>query len=105
MHASIAAQFALIAERIVQLGGTAEGTVSVAAALSRLPEYPLAITSGQAHVEAVTRALVAFRVEVRSAVDEADALDDDDTADLFTGISRSLDRWVWLVDAHGQDRS
>src|SRR5215471_13081055 len=31
----------LIAERIVQLGGIAEGTVRVAAARSRLDEYPL----------------------------------------------------------------
>ena len=32
----------MIAERIVQLGGVAEGTVRVAAARSRLAEYPLA---------------------------------------------------------------
>src|SRR5258707_14755685 len=40
----------LIAERIVQLGGIAEGTVRVAAARSRLGEYPLAIPGGHAHV-------------------------------------------------------
>src|SRR5271156_5380458 len=43
----------LIAERIVQLGGTAEGTVRVAAGRSRLEEYPLTIADGRAHVEAV----------------------------------------------------
>src|SRR6058998_1625933 len=47
----------LIAERIVQLGGIAEGTVRVAAGRSRLEEYPLAIADGSAHVEAVSKAL------------------------------------------------
>src|SRR5256886_6758830 len=50
----------LIAERIVQLGGIAEGTVRVAAERSRLEEYPLDIADGHAHVEAVARALSTF---------------------------------------------
>src|SRR5207244_5065400 len=50
----------LIAERIVQLGGVAEGTARVAAARSRLDEYPLAIADGAAHVEAVARSLSTF---------------------------------------------
>src|SRR5260370_15764340 len=50
----------LIAERIVQLGGTAQGTVRVAAAHSRLEEYPLEIADGLAHVEGVARALSTF---------------------------------------------
>src|SRR5262249_55533327 len=33
----------LIAERIMQLGGTSEGTVRVVAKRSQLPEYPLTI--------------------------------------------------------------
>src|SRR6266850_3492735 len=55
----------LIAERIVQLGGIAEGTVRVSAAHSRLEEYPLAIADGQTHVEAVARALSTFGRESR----------------------------------------
>src|SRR5256886_14105778 len=50
----------LIAERIVQLGGIAEGTARVAAERSRLEEYPLDIADGHAHVEAVARALSTF---------------------------------------------
>src|SRR6201982_1621766 len=45
----------LIAERIVQLGGIAQGTARVAASRSRLDEYPLDIADGSAHVEAVAR--------------------------------------------------
>src|SRR5205807_861291 len=62
----------LIAERIVQLGGIAEGTARVAAERSRLEEYPLDIADGHAHVEAVARALSTFGHEARKTIDEAD---------------------------------
>ena len=92
----------MIAERIVQLGGIAEGTVRVAASRSRLPEYPLAIAEGTAHVEAVARALSTFGQETRSTIDEANALDDAATADIFTEVSRGIDKWLWFVEAHSQ---
>ena len=92
----------MIAERIVQLGGIAQGTVRVAAARSRLEEYPLAIADGMAHVEAVARALSTFGREARVTIDEAGALEDADTADLFTEISRGIDKWLWFVEAHSQ---
>src|SRR5437667_5902397 len=92
----------LIAERIVQLGGIAEGTVRVAAERSRLEEYPLDIADGHAHVEAVSKALSTFGREVRKTIDEADELQDADTADMFTEISRGIDKWLWFVEAHSQ---
>src|SRR6266576_1315781 len=66
----------LIAERIVQLGGTAEGTARVTAKRSRLEEYPLRIADGTAHIEAVARALSSFGHEARNTIAEADELDD-----------------------------
>src|SRR5438876_7631015 len=92
----------LIAERIVQLGGSAEGTVRVAAERSRLEEYPLTIADGQAHVEAVSKALSTFGHEARKTIDQADELEDADTADIFTEISRGIDKWLWFVEAHSQ---
>src|SRR2546425_10570635 len=92
----------LIAERIVQLGGVAEGTARVAAVGSRLEEYPLSIADGQAHVEAVSKALSTFGHEARKTIDEAEELDDADTADIFTEISRGIDKWLWFVEAHSQ---
>ena len=91
-----------IAERIVQLGGIAEGTVRLAASRTRLAEYPLEIAEGMAHVEGVARALSTFGKEARATIDEANTLDDADTADLFTEISRGIDQWLWFVEAHSQ---
>jgi starvation-inducible DNA-binding protein len=92
----------LIAERIVQLGGIAEGTVRVAAGRSRLEEYPLVIADGRAHVEAVSKALSTFGREARATINRANELDDADTADIFTEISRGIDKWLWFVEAHTQ---
>jgi len=92
----------LIAERIVQLGGIAEGTLRAAAKRSRLPEYPLTIASGKEHVEMLTRALAYFGETVRKAIDQTDEIGDKGTADIFTEISRGLDKDLWFVEAHAQ---
>jgi starvation-inducible DNA-binding protein len=92
----------LIAERIVQLGGIAEGTVRASARKSRLEEYPLDIADGVAHVEAVARALSTFGEEARKTINESDELGDADTSDIFTEISRGIDKWLWFVEAHTQ---
>jgi starvation-inducible DNA-binding protein len=102
IHESVESYVDLIAERIVQLGGIAEGTVRVAAHRSRLEEYPLAIADGTNHIEAVAKALSTFGRDVRNTISEADELDDADTADLFTEISRAMDKWLWMVEAHSQ---
>jgi starvation-inducible DNA-binding protein len=91
----------LIAERAVQLGGAVHGTVRQVAPRSTLPEYPPA-KDGIQHVEAVATVLAAFGKTVRSAIDQADAFGDKDTADLFTEISRGADKSLWFVEAHLQ---
>ena len=95
----------LIAERIPQLGGIAEGTIRVAAGRSRLQEYPLDISTGEAHVAALSRALSEFGREARLAIDEAAGFSDADTADIFTEVSRGIDKWLWFVEAHSQARA
>jgi starvation-inducible DNA-binding protein len=89
----------MVAERIVQLGGMAKGTVRTAAVHSRLEEYP-PVAGNRNHAEAVTRALSNFGRQAREAVQEALALGDTDTADLFTEISRGIDKWLRIVQAH-----
>jgi starvation-inducible DNA-binding protein len=88
-----------IAERAVQLGGVAEGTARMVAKRSSLAEYPTNAVDGRAHVEALSSALAAFGKSVRKAIDDSNDLD---TADLFTEISRGVDKWLWFVEAHLQ---
>ena len=92
----------LIAERATALGGTALGTIRVSAQNSSLSEYPLEITEGRDHVDALSSALAGFGKNVRQGIDEADKLEDKDTADLFTEISREIDKLLWFVEAHNQ---
>ncbi|HJU12675.1 MAG TPA: DNA starvation/stationary phase protection protein Dps, partial [Candidatus Binataceae bacterium] len=90
----------LLAERVVELGGTAEGTIHVAAKRSTLKEYPLHIVAERDHVEALSSALAAFGSEIRQAIDQADRLGDKGTEDIFTEISRGIDKYLWFVEAH-----
>jgi starvation-inducible DNA-binding protein len=94
----------LIAERAVQLGGVARGTCRVVAERSGLEEYPLDIATDSAHVQALSSALAVFGTRVRRAIDDADSLDDRGTADLFTEVSRGIDKWLWFVEAHLQNQ-
>ena len=91
-----------IAERVVQLGGVAEGTARIAAKRSSLSEYPANAVDGRSPVEALSSALAAFGKSARKGIDQADELGDLDTADLFTEVSRGIDKWLWFVEAHLQ---
>jgi starvation-inducible DNA-binding protein len=94
-----------IAERATSLGGTAEGTVAVAAKRSKLKNYPLSITAGKDHLFYLSTQLSVFGNAARAAIDETGKLGDADTADLFTGISRDIDKYLWFVEAHLQDKA
>src|SRR5215210_1465694 len=93
----------LLAERIVQLGGIAEGTARVVASRSRLDEYPAQATTGGDHVDALSSALATFGHGSRMGINEADELGDPATADILTEITRGVDKWLWFVEAHQQD--
>lgn len=90
----------LQAERLVQLGGVADGAVRSVAARSRQPEYPSAALSGEDHVEAVSAALSAFGTRVREGIQAAADAGDDGTADLYTEVVRAADKMLWFVEAH-----
>lgn len=93
-------QIDTIAERITALGGRAHGTIATVARTSTLKSYPEEIVEGLAHVEALSGALADYGAKLRSAIDTADRLGDADTADLFTGISRETDKYLWFLEAH-----
>jgi starvation-inducible DNA-binding protein len=90
----------LLAERVVQLGGAAEGTIQVATTRTGLKVYPLTLAEEQDHVEALSSALAVYGMSMRQAIDQTDTLGDRDTADICTEISRGVDKYLWLVEAH-----
>jgi starvation-inducible DNA-binding protein len=92
----------LLAERIVQLGGVAQGTARSVAGRSSLSDYPSDATDGEEHVDALSSALATFGAGTRRAIQQAEELEDDDTADILTEISRAVDKWLWFVEAHLQ---
>jgi starvation-inducible DNA-binding protein len=91
-----------IAERAVALGGVALGTIQIVTKQSRLHAYPLNISSGKEHIAAISSALATFGRSTRSAIEAAAAAGDADTSDLFTEVSRGIDKLLWMVEAHLQ---
>jgi starvation-inducible DNA-binding protein len=90
------------AERAVQLGGVALGTIKNATETASLPHYPLEAVDGHSHLEALSKSYGFYANLARAAIGEANKLDDADTADLFTEISRAIDKHLWFLEAHLQ---
>lgn len=90
----------LLAERIVQLGGVANGTARQVASASTLIDYPPALVSGAQHVAALSDSLSQFGRTARMGIEEMNELEDANSADILTEISRGTDKWLWFVEAH-----
>jgi starvation-inducible DNA-binding protein len=91
-----------IAERATALGGLALGTARMAAEATTLDEYPIDAVAGEETIVVVADRLAAFGASAREAIDTATELGDMDTADLFTEVSRAIDKHLWFVEAHLQ---
>lgn len=90
----------LLAERVVQLGGVAEGTLRGAAQRSTLDPYPASVGDAGQHIDALAGALAAFGRSSRRGIDEMDGLNDAASADILTQIVRGIDQRLWFVEAH-----
>ncbi|NKE46700.1 DNA starvation/stationary phase protection protein Dps [Roseomonas frigidaquae] len=90
-----------LAERLVQLGGTAVGASQDVAAKTRLAAYPAEIKLGSEHVAALTDRYAALAKSVREGIDDTDEAGDADTADILTGVSKNLDKALWMLEASG----
>ena len=91
-----------IAERATALGGLALGTARMTADATTLDEYPLDAVARSETVEVIADRLASYGANVRAAIETADELGDMDTADLFTEVSRAIDKHLWFVEAHMQ---
>ena len=93
----------MIAERCTSLGGYATGTVRMAAEGSSLTEYPTDAIVGMEHVAALVERMSVYAAKIRHAIDDTDKMGDPTTADMFTQISRTVDKRLWFLEAHIQD--
>ena len=102
VHGGIAEYVDLIAERIVQLGGIADGLAPSVVAHSSLPAYRTEVFEGMDHVQSLSSVLAAFGRATRKDIDDLEACGDADSVDIMTEVSRGVDRFLWLVEAHTQ---
>ena len=91
-----------IAERITALGGQAMGTTRIAADASRLPEPPENAVEEEAYLEWLTDHVAHHANGLRMQIDRAAELGDEDTADLFTELSREVDEQLYFLESHLQ---
>jgi starvation-inducible DNA-binding protein len=94
----------LIAERAVQLGGIANSTTHVVTTWAHMPENDAQSASERDYVQSLSAALASFGKIAREAIGKSNELGDAVSADIFTEISRGVDKWLWMVEAHLQSQ-
>jgi starvation-inducible DNA-binding protein len=104
LHGNVEDYTDTIAERLTSLGGIAHGTVQVAAETTKLKAYPLQITDGLEHVDYLARSFAGLAKSTRKAIDLAAEAGDQATADVFTSVTRGLDKDLWFLEAHLQGK-
>jgi starvation-inducible DNA-binding protein len=90
----------LSAERLVALGGTADGRVQQVAEKTQLEQYPIQLQDGADHVRQIAGALAKYGQQMLGAISASGNAGDAATSDLFTEISRAVDDYLWKVEAH-----
>ncbi len=92
-----------MAERVVQLGGSALGTTQEVAKATALTPYPTTIHASKDHLAALIERYATAANLVRKGIDQAAEAGDANTADILTGYSRALDKALWFLEAHVQE--
>jgi starvation-inducible DNA-binding protein len=95
-------QVDLVAERITALGGQALGTADIAAQNCQIPTMPTNLVTGQEYVQVLAERLAVHDANLRQAQSIVTEIDDLDTADLLSEISREVSQALWFLDAHLQ---
>jgi starvation-inducible DNA-binding protein len=91
-----------LAERITTLGGTALGRIQQVAKLTTLSPYPDEALRGADHLAALADRIAALAKATRAGIEAATDAGDEVTADLFNETTGTLDKDLWLLEAHLQ---
>ena len=89
-----------IAERIVILGGTADGTLEGVKKNGKLEAYPVDAVHQDTHVDELKKRMMEFASLAHEGIKEAEDAGDDETADLYTAVSRGVSKDAWFIGAH-----
>jgi starvation-inducible DNA-binding protein len=90
----------IIAERISAIGGVPDGRIQTTAEKTSLYPYGLGTRWGAEHLRAIAASLSELGKLLRADIDKAGEIGDADTADVFTEVSRGIDKQLWFVEAH-----
>jgi starvation-inducible DNA-binding protein len=92
----------MIAERATALGGAATGTVRMAAGATRLDDFSMGPIDSMESVRMLVDRYASVAASTREAIEKAEDAKDQGTMDMFTEISRDLDKFLWFLEAHIQ---
>ncbi len=90
----------MIAERATALGADAMGTARMSAQATELAEFPMNNLDGQVVLEAMIDRYSAYGNLAREAIDAASEAGDEVTTDLFTEITRGMDKHLYFLQSH-----
>jgi starvation-inducible DNA-binding protein len=92
----------MLAERITALGSQAMGTNRISANTSQIPEPPHNVVAETEYLQWLTDHVAQHANHLRIDIERAAELGDEDTADLFTELSREVDKQVYFLESHMQ---
>lgn len=93
-------QVDVIAERITALGGTAFGTLQAVAATTELTAYPTNIFTAEHHIQQISEHIANISSEARRLINHTGDAGDMATADIYTDLTKLLDKNLWFLQAH-----
>ncbi len=102
-YARLTEAFDTVAERIVILGHKANGISKRVVEDSILETYPTDITKVDEHVRELTNRYKTVAAKLRDAIEVAGDAGDEDTADLLTEVSRTIDKDAWFIGANAPE--
>ncbi len=88
-----------VAERITSLGGQAEGRLPQVTQRTQLGDYPTE-TLIEDHLTTLADSFAICGKDCRENIDKTDDAGDKGTADMYTEVSRDLDKYLWMIEAH-----
>lgn len=89
-----------IAERITQLGGTANGLVRQSAATSVVPDYNVEAISGPDHLKSLADSLGKYCSLMREVSEKVDDIGDKPSADFFNQLIVDAEEELYFLESH-----